>query len=247
MAATSVAIAQAGDETAAPAARSADASPSPADIALVAMLAGYVEHRAIEFVRSSDDITRFLPNVKYRDPDGTVRPPLDLVVRGGVIRVEPGAGFVNLPEALHGEYRETDVAAVAYDDPKADFRTVHLVVKVMEEIGDSDQVAPTELRVGVVLYHPIDLAALTRGLQAADSFVFFLYDGNPVFDPGVWAIAAHANLLTQVDRDGRLSLPGLDAKVAKGVLRKAGTLAQLKQFAAKPDQVRATPEGRALA
>ena len=86
MAATSAAIAQAGDEAAAPAAQTVPAA-SPADIALVAELAGYVQHRAIEFVRSSDDITKFLPNVKYQDPDGTVRPPLDLVVRGSVIRV----------------------------------------------------------------------------------------------------------------------------------------------------------------
>ena len=198
-------------------------------------------------MRSSDDITKFLPNFKYRDPDGTVRPPLDLVVRGSVIRVEPGAGFVNLPETLHGEDRETDVAKVAYDDPTADFRTVHLVVKAMEEIGDSEQVAPTELRVGVVHYRPIDLAALTRGLKAADSFVFFLYDGSPVFDPGVWAIAANANLLTQVGTEGRLSLPGLDTKVTKGVLRKDSTLAQLKEFAAKPDQIRPTPKARGLA
>ena len=242
-----MAIAQSGDEAAAPAAQTVAGSPSPADIALVAELAGYVEHRAIEFVQSSDDITKFLPNFKYRDPDGTVRPPLDLVVRGSVIRVEPGVGFVNLPEARHGEDRKTDVGQVAYDDPKADFRTVQLVVKVMEEIGDSEQVAPTELRVGVVHYRPIDLAGLTRGLHAADSFVFFLYDGSPVLDPGVWAIAAHANLLTQVGADGHLSLPGLDAKVAKAVLRKAGTLAQLKESAAEPDQVRATPKARGLA
>lgn len=163
------------------------------------------------------------------------------------MRVEPADGYVNLPESFHGEDRETDVARVAYDDPEADFRTVHLVVKVVEEIGDSDQIAPTELRVGAAHRRPIDLAGLTRGLQAADSFVFFLYDGSQVFDAGVWAVAANANLLTQVDVEGNLSLPGLDAKVAEGVLRKAGTLGQLKEFAARPDQVRATPRARGLA
>lgn len=234
---TSVAIAQSGDEAHAPTTETIAGSPSPADIALVAKIAGRAA--TADGVSITDDLTDLLPNIRYERPDGTPRSATDLVVRGAVISVEPGLGFRNAREAQH-EGTESDTTQFRFDDPQTDFRTAHLIVKVIEEIGDSEQIAPPQLRIGVVIDGPIDLGALTRGLQAADSFVFFLYEGNPVYayDPSVYAIAHNALLLTQVDEGGNLSLPGLDARQAKKWLRQASNLAQLKEFAARPVETR---------
>jgi hypothetical protein len=243
--ATSLAIAQSGDDTDYPAPATAAGPASPADVALVHTVASRAHVPGGGF----RDLTDLLPNIKYRQADGPPRPLVDLVVRGRVIRVEPGVAFRNFEEGERTENVTTDITPVAHDDPRADFRTSHLVVNVVEEIGDFELPAPAEIRVGVIHDRPIDLRALTRGLQAADSFVFFLSAGSELFayDRTVYAIAADATLLTQVAPDGRLSLPGLEPKRAKGLLRTASTLAQLKEFAEKGEEIREARKVRGIA
>lgn len=242
--AASVAIAQSSDDPRGPATDTAVESASPADLALVSTVASRAHVPGGGF----GDLTDLLPNIKYRQAKGLARPLVDLVVRGTVLRVEPGTGFRNLEEEERTEDTTSDITPVAYDDPQANFRTSHLIVRVVEEIGSLEKSAPAELRVGVMHNQPLDLAALTRGLQAADSFVFFLSDNSQfyAYDPTVYEIAADATLLTRVEADGRLTLPGVDPRTSERLLKTADTLAELKQFAAGPDQTRKPLRERAI-
>ena len=219
---------------------------SSADLARVAVVAGRASQ--FDWVSPSDDLTDLLPNVRYRQPDGTTRPTCDLVVRGKVVRVEPGPGWRNRTEKEIAA-TDSDVDRVAFDNPQADFWTAHLVVRVLERIDNFDEPGPAEVRVGVVLYQQPDLASLTRGFQAADSYVFFLEAGSPVYDydASLYAIAHNTQALTEVDKQGGLSLPGLDDKEAARMLRTASTLAQLKDAAARPTEIRKAKKARGLA
>ena len=221
---------------------------SAGDLALVAEVAGRTSQ--FDYLSRSDDLTNLLPNVRYRYPDGTVRPMSDLVVRGQVLRIDPGPGWRNRSEKEIAAARgDSDIRQVAFEDPEADFRHAHLVVRVLEEIGASEPPAPAELRIGVTLHRSPDLAALTRGFQAAESYVFFLHRGSQLYayDPSLYAIAYSTQALTEVDENDRLSLPGLEHKEAEGVLRRASTLDELKAAAARPTRTREAPKPRGLA
>ena len=219
---------------------------SAGDLALVAEVAGRTSQ--FDYLSRSDDLIGLLPNVRYEQPDGTTRPASDLVVRGEVLRVEPGRGWQNR-SASEIARSDTDTRAVPFDEPRADFWTAHLVVRVLETIGNADEPAPAEVRIGIAIYRQPDLSALTRGFQAPASYVFFLHHGSALYryDPSLYAIAHHMQALTEVGDGGRLSLPGLEPQEARRVLRTASTLDELKAAAAEPTRTRPAPKPRGLA
>jgi hypothetical protein len=187
------------------------------------------------------DITALLPNVIYKR-DGQAKTAADRVLNGKVVAVEPGRAFDDFDEGPGAEqtkdtprHQELD-----FDDPAADWRTVHLTVDVLEQIGHSSDTSET-VRVGLAVGGS-NIARLRKELTGARSYVFFLQRNSAVFayDRTIYATARDGTLLTEVHDDCTLSLPRLDGNDAEEArwLSRARTLGQLKAAAEEPESVR---------
>lgn len=178
-----------------------------------------------------DDITDLLPNVRYKLPDGE-RALTDAFAFGKIVAVQPGAGFHVVNEDT-GEALPVD-----FSDPRARWKTIHLTVQVLEEIGPGEPLGK-EITVGLAVNGSAELATFRDGFLAMGRAIFPLIT-SPVFayDESLHAIARDGGLLMTVN-DGTLALPFLTNDEERPLLSKANTLDELRRAAEQPVSVHA--------
>lgn len=179
---------------------------------------------------TADDL---LLNVNaYSDHSGSRRAYSDSVVVGKVIAVGPGSGFI-VPEGDKGVDQ-----AIDYDDPSADWRTVHLTVEVSEALGQAT--GTDSVSVGMVASPSTSTEGVAEAMVGR-TFVFFLLEESPLFsyDAEVMEIVSGARTLIEVSDSGELTAPILlegeggvsDETAFLGGLR---TLSDLRAAASRP-------------
>lgn len=188
--------------------------------------------------RSLDEL---LGNVAFRTDGGPARPLTDLAVVGPVVAVDEGYGFVPIERGVAPAGKVVgDGAEVAFHDPRALWRTLHLRVRV-EEVLSGDAKPGQEIEVGMSLGDAkhVDAARFAQGMRDLGRAVWFLTDHSPAFayDRKLFADLEDGSLITPIDADGRLSTPFADAGGGAGALTKTPTLASLRSAALEPERV----------
>ncbi|MBN1094099.1 hypothetical protein JKP75_16990 [Blastococcus sp. TML/M2B] len=173
-------------------------------------------------------LVEFLPTITYAVRNGNTTTLSDSVVVGHVTDVRPGRAFY-VPED-----DDTASTEVPFDDPRAQWRTVHAEVAVTEVLAG--QVPPDPLVVGLALNPRTPVEVVADGLPALGDLVLFLDADAGVFDddPGIWSIAFDGEVLAEVGDDGRLSLPAAESYVAERWLAGTPTLDSLREAARQP-------------
>lgn len=177
--------------------------------------------------RSFGTLADLLPNAV--DPT-TKRPLVDRVVIGTVTAIEPGSGYsVKGDDAPSG-------TPVAFDSPKALWKTVHLAVSVKAELGGSHA---ADVSVGLAIGSGMSLDLVRKALIDQGQMVFFLYSGSPVFaeDRNLMAIIGDGTTLAVVGERGKLELPAWSEQFGESSKLLAGveSIARLKEAATISD------------
>jgi hypothetical protein len=176
-------------------------------------------------LRLYDTIDELLPNVSYRQAAGSARPLADGVILGRIVETTPGQGFVN------GDRRSMPVP---FDDERADWKTLHLVVEVTDTIG-----GPTldRVRMGLAVGARTNMDALGDGLRSLGRVLLFLqHRPNAVFDydAGLYTDVEGGALLATVDDAGRIRLPMKSRAEEAVLLGSVRTVADLEAAATRP-------------
>lgn len=194
----------------------------------------YIQARteAMSGQRTFDTVSDLLPNTKYTI-GGQQRPLTERVVVGVVSDVTRGFGF--LSSATTGD---NPPEQVQFDDPMAQWKTIHLQVSAERELGgEREGKSPTTAPVGLAVGQDADFEALKADLMSG-KFVFFL-ERSPVFfyEPQRLAIVEDGALLIPVNQ-GRLTLPALSDDTEQELLAGTPTLAQLIEQSRRPERIR---------
>lgn len=193
---------------------------------------------AITWYRSLDEA---LTNRRYRALGEIDRQVSDVVVKGRVIAVAPGAGF-----AVDGD-DAPDGRRVAFNDKEALWRTVHLTVKV-DQVLSGRFSAPT-VAVGLAIDAQTDGGSIMSGLREVGDAIFFLKRSNVFrYDPSLYGVVSNGSLVATVGAGGNLALPFAGPDEAASLLAAGSdTLAELVSAGQQPEQVVPLQrEGRAL-
>lgn len=194
---------------------------------LRALIDGAYSNRDYVFVPGS--LAEYLPNRRYRGPDGRVTTLTDAVVVGRVVSVTPGRAHY---------WPEDDEAGpgieVPFDDPRATSRTVHAEVAVTEVIAG--EVTQRTIVVGFGIgTSSTELDTLTAGLPALGDLVLFLRrSGVFGYDPAVWGVAEDGAMLAEVEDGGRLSFPAIEPYRAERYLARNPTVDSLRAAGRQP-------------
>lgn len=185
-------------------------------------------------------LDELLGNTVYSTDGRPATPLTDAVVRGTVVDVDPGYGFVAAEGAPAGAEIVGDGAKVGFDDPRAVWRTQHLSVRV-DEVLSGDATAGQVIRVGLAVGGSADTDAskLSQGLRSLGEAVWFLRKDSPVFayDPTLFADVEDGGMIAVVDDSGDLTLPFADPAWAERLTRDAPTLGTLRSAARRPRRV----------
>lgn len=189
----------------------------------------------VDEMRSRDDIAdrqvsyssywHLLPNVSIRRADGTVAPVANRLVVGTIAGVSEGRAF---KAGGQGESQ----TQVGFDDPAAQWRTVHMTVIVDENLGVEQATGERPIvDVGLAISGGSDPYRIMSGLKGAGRVALPLIEHSPVFadDPEIFAIVEDGMLLARIDASGTLSLPfQSNSGRSKSLLLDTPTLADLE-------------------
>ncbi|MGH9156714.1 MAG: hypothetical protein ACRD1K_12960 [Acidimicrobiales bacterium] len=160
--------------------------------------------------------------MRFRVDSKPARSLAEAVVLGTISKVEPGKGFVvDAVDSPSGQ-------VVDFADPKALWRSFHLIVSVRESLGGIS--VPDTVRVGIAFDGASDVKAVEQGLMALGDVLLFL-ERSPVFayDPGLYGIVEDGALLATLDARGQIRLPAKDADEAASLLTGGNTLEALRR------------------
>ena len=151
-----------------------------------------------------DSLLGALPNTVYRGADGTSAPVSVSVVLGRVQRAEAGRAFVadDVGEAER-------VSDAAFDDPAAEWVTVHTRFAQDEVVVGTDLAEDGSLTLAIAAAPGIDPATFGESLYALGTVVVFIDRDSPVFDyeQGLLSIAGDGAMVADGDEEGNMMLP----------------------------------------
>lgn len=197
----------------------------------------YATHRIGTTGTSALELRRYarlidlLDNVSFRSPSGPRQPLTDAVVVGRIVSTSMGRAF---DDGEDGGTVAEPSTEVPWDDPRSDWKTVHLIVEVDEVISGS---APGQIMVGLSLGAATDDRVVRAGLSRMGTLLLFLQHGrSPVFDydRSVFADVEGGRLIALLDDRGRITLPMLQSDLAESLREGAHTLDELRAAATGP-------------
>jgi len=147
--------------------------------------------------------------------------------RGSVLEVQAGRAFDDIAERAVAE-------PVAFDDPKADWRTFEVHAKVIESFTGQAQPGD-EITFGLVFGSDMKIETVEQGLVAMGEFVAFTYDApaTPAFDSSIAQVLQDGAYLSPVDGD-RVPFPAIadqEGEVTDAYVAQIDTLAELRALA----------------
>jgi hypothetical protein len=176
------------------------------------------------------DVAELVDTTTFRTGTKAAAPVTDAVVRGTVTDVTPGRAFT-----VKGE-DAPDGTLTSFDDGDAQWRTFHLTVNVAETLSGST--AGNPIVVGVAFGPDATLERVRSDMKALGEVVLFL-NHSPVFayDKSVYGTVGDGAFIAPVDGSGVLTLPALDAREARSLLKRGGSVAALRSAAKGPKVV----------
>lgn len=172
-------------------------------------------------------IDELLPNVKWVAPGSAPRPATDAVILGRISDVVEGKGFAVTDAAPNG-------TPVAFDDPAARWKTVHVKTAVERWIGSAD--SANQIVVAVAIDGTADFRKVAEGLKALDRVVLFLDRGSIDYDPALFSVFDNGRPIATVQDDRSLALPMVEQQESERLLKDAPTLDALIDHAGRPER-----------
>ena len=192
-------------------------------------LAGTLEHLQARdaasrhvFYRSIDEL---LPNVRFLLPSGEKTEVVTAVVVGTVTKVHEGRAYDE-----EGRQRE-----VEFNDPSADWRTMHMDVDIEESLG---QPVGDQITVGIAVGGAADPSMIRDGLGSLGRVLLFMQRDSAVFayDPNLYSILEDGSLLATVDDSDIIRLPVKGSEETKAFLGGIQSLRDLRTAATGPQR-----------
>jgi hypothetical protein len=193
-----------------------------------------MRQRAESFDGSSayDSLVGALPLVTYRGTDGVVGRVSSSVVLGRFEAADAGLGFIANVES------ETEVVTeVEFDDPAAQWRTIHARFTQTEVVAGADLASDGSLTLGFAVGTQTDVTRFGESLHALGDVLVFVTEDSPVFDyePGLLSVGEDGALVAIIDESGDLALPFVTPARAESLLADVPTLEQLRIAAQAPE------------
>lgn len=183
-------------------------------------------HAAAASITPYRDLTELMGNTTFQTGSKTPTVLTEAVILGNVTDVTEGKAFnVEGNDAPGGTLTD-------FDDPKAQWRTFHLAVDVAEVISGT---AANKITVGLAFGPNIDVESVRADMTSMKDVVLFL-ERSPVFgyDDAIYGVLSDGALIAQVDNQGTLTLPVLEANESAPMLAGSTTLDNLRQAARGP-------------
>ena len=179
-----------------------------------------------------DSLAGALPLVTYRGADGVVGRVSSSVVLGRFESADAGLGFI---ASVHSDTEV--VSEVAFDDPAAQWRTIHARFTQTEVLAGADLADDGSLTLGFAVGTQTDATRFGESLHALGDVLVFVTDDSPVFDyePGLPSVAVDGALVATIDESGDLALPFVTPARAESLLADLPTLEQLRIAAQAPE------------
>ena len=183
-------------------------------------------------VSAYDSLAGALPTVTYRSADGVVGRASRSVVIGRFESADAGRGFIEDTEP-------EGVTEVAFDDPAAQWRTVHARFRQAEVVAGPDLARDGSLTVGFAVGSRIDATKFGESLHALGNVLVFVQEDSPVFayQSGLLSVTEDGMLVAVIDESGDLSLPFVTPSRAEALLAEVRTLERLRVAAEAPETV----------
>jgi hypothetical protein len=187
---------------------------------------------SIDAVSAYDSLAGALPTVTYRSADGVVGRASSSVVLGRFESADAGLGFIE-------ETEPEGVTEVAFDDPAAQWRTIHARFRQTEVVAGPDLARDGSLTLGFAVGNRIDATRFGESLHALGNVLVFVREDSPVFayEPGLLSVTEEGMLVAVIDESGDLSLPFVTPIRAESLLAEVSTLEQLRVAALAPKTV----------
>ena len=156
-------------------------------------------------------LTDMLPNTVVRLSDGSEYPVETRAILAEIIDVEPGYGFVD-----HETESEQWSDQVAFDDADASWRTVHIVLRPLEEFSPDGSPSEKEIRVATSLGTNLPLEVIRSELAKIANGVFVLGWGEWLkpYDSGFYFLEFDGAMFGTIDQSGTIEWPMLDPTLA---------------------------------
>lgn len=185
--------------------------------------------RGLKEIVAYSSLDEVLPNTVFQAPGRPAQAYSASVVRGRVVDVEKGVGFI-VSDSDDAQGTET-----SFDDPNNLWRTIHLTIEVTEHLGGSP--IGSTIIVGYAMSPEDDYELLKAGFLSLPSVVLPL-EVSPVFDyaESIWGISGNGSLLILVE-NGQLSIPALGTEQETKMLDGVPTYAELKAEASDPTTI----------
>ncbi len=176
-------------------------SDSPEFVAAMEMI--QARSGGVLYLRPYESLEELMPLVTFEVPGSGSFHPVDAVVLGTVTSYEEGPWFSNSMDSGSGQ--------VTVGSEEASWKTVHLTIQVIEDIGDTN--VGKKVKVGVAFSIEEDMEIFANGLVAAGPLVFFLTSESAVFsyDSDLYGIVEDGGMIAAISPNGTLSLPGAEA------------------------------------
>lgn len=177
----------------------------------------------VSYLRPYESLEELLPSVTFRLPGQGLFHPVDAVVLGSITSYEEGPWFSNSAN--------DPPRPLAIGSKEANWKTGHLVVRVIEDIGDTN--VGNDVTVGVAFSIEEDMETFAKGLVAAGPLVFFLTGESPVFayDEDLYGIVEDGGMIAAILPGGDLSLPGVETVTVELLRPDRSTLESLRAAA----------------
>ncbi len=190
------------------------------------------QRASVDGVSAYDSLAGALPSVTYRTADGVSERASSSVVLGRFESADGGRGFIEGGEP-------DDVIEVAFDDPSAQWRTIHARFRQTEVVAGDDLAVDGSLTLGFAVGTRVDARRFGESLHALGDVLVFVRNDSPVFayEPGLVSVAENGMLVATVDESGGLALPLEMSPRAESLLAEVRTLEQLRDAAQKPASV----------
>lgn len=180
-------------------------------------------------VSAYDSLAGALPTVTYRSADGVVGRASSSVVLGQFESADAGRGFTT--------NEEDETEEVAFDDPAAQWRTIHARFRQTEIVAGADLASDGSLSLGFAVDPRTDAARFGESLRALGDVLVFVTEDSPVFayEPGLLSVAEDGVMVAVIDESGDLALPFVIPLRAESLLAEVPTLEQLRVAARAPE------------
>ena len=202
----------------------AGCAPSEPEVGAVEALRA--RHESASRIAVYRDLTELLGNTKFQVGSQAPAALTVAVVRGRVTDVTGGRAFtVEGNDAPSGTLTD-------FDDSRALWRTFHATFDVAEVISGT---ANAPVTVGLAVGPKVTVDTVRRDLVAMKEVVVFL-ERSPVFeyDNTILGVVSDGALIAQVDAEGNLTLPVMDAHESASTLARASSLDKLRAAARGP-------------